>query len=386
MGKFLKVLVAEGNQAIIDSLRLALQPELPTAEIVPAASAADALALAGKRAFDVAFIDLALPDSTGLAAIDSFARALPSLPLIALAGADHHELAHEAIRSGAQDYLITDNIDDGGVARAVQFAVYRKRKQITLEFANAALEEKVRHRTAQLHKAMDDLRAESHQRVQAEIQRQRARSMLLKAIENEQRRLGRDLHDGIQGNLAGVSMLLGSLRQDLLKGTGNPIEQIDTVCEAIGDAINQVRGLARSLCPIDLKQEGLLSALGHLARTTTSLFHVQCDFVHNRHVAITEESVAGHLYYISHEAINNALKHGKAGKISILMHVEPEHLRLAIEDDGVGIPPDRCQLDGMGLRTMAYRASVIGADLTVRPGDTKGTIVECRLGGNCFSC
>ncbi len=90
-----------------------------------------------------------------------------------------------------------------------------------------------------------------------------------------------------------------------------------------------------------------------------------------------DASVAGHLYRIAQEAVNNALKHSQAGEVVIGLHREGATLRLRVSDDGRGLPGTSDP--GLGLRAMRHRAGVIGAELAVESTPGKGVRVACTL-------
>ena len=98
---------------------------------------------------------------------------------------------------------------------------------------------------------------------------------------------------------------------------------------------------------------------------------------------IREPGVATHLYRITQEAITNAVKHSNAGKIVVRLEAGSDGLTLTICDDGVGVPPK--MPGGMGLRTMAHRASVIGATFSVERQLPRGTRVTCKLPEGSFA-
>jgi PAS domain S-box-containing protein len=207
---------------------------------------------------------------------------------------------------------------------------------------------------------------------------------VLEATEREQRRIGRDLHDSIQGSLTGLSFMLTAFKNRLLGDKSKPANlavDVDELATIVRDTLKQTRGLSRGLCPVDLKGEGLMNAIEQLASTTAGLFRVPCQFQCPSPVMVRDEGVATQLYYVCREAVNNALKHAKAKIIVISLQSGPESLSLSVEDDGVGIPAGQCPTGGLGLRTMAYRARMIGASLEVRPGPRGGTMVSCSIHG-----
>ena len=88
-------------------------------------------------------------------------------------------------------------------------------------------------------------------------------------------------------------------------------------------------------------------------------------------------ATSDHLYRIAQEAIANALKHARASSVKVTLGVEPQHVRLEICDDGGGVTEVTGNAPGLGLRTMRYRASMIGARFEIAPFRPSGTRVIC---------
>ena len=85
------------------------------------------------------------------------------------------------------------------------------------------------------------------------------------------------------------------------------------------------------------------------------------------------------MYRIAQEAVANAVRHSGARNICITLDQQNGETVLSIEDDGRGLSKETTAGEGMGLRTMRYRAELIGAKLEVGPGPSGGTQVLCRL-------
>ena len=119
-----------------------------------------------------------------------------------------------------------------------------------------------------------------------------------------------------------------------------------------------------------------------LAALTRDLFGVQCTCRIPRPVLVHDYGVATDLFRIAQEAVNNALKHGKARRIQLNLVRRAGHLVLKIGNDGKTYP-ERPGSSGVGLRTMNYRTWRIGATLLIAPGrgsgPHRGTRVDCLL-------
>jgi signal transduction histidine kinase len=143
--------------------------------------------------------------------------------------------------------------------------------------------------------------------------------------------------------------------------------------------LEQIRNLSKGLLPVDVDAEGLTTALAGLAETTTHVSGIDCRFDCDRPVRVDDNETATHLYRIAQEAVTNALKHAAPRQMKISLAGDDAQIILSVRDDGTGISSTAWQAAGMGLKTMRYRASLIGATLSVAPDKEGGTLVTCRL-------
>ena len=210
-------------------------------------------------------------------------------------------------------------------------------------------------------------------------ERKRLEEEILQISELEQRRIGQDLHDGICQHLAGIELKSQSLAQALEKKAKSQAAQAEEIARHVRDVLAQTRSLARGLSPFILETEGLISALRELAVSTARLFGAKCHFVSDGTVSISDPAAATHLYRIAQEAVTNAIKHGKASAVEISLNHTNHKILLSVSDNGIGFRSAVQSGDGMGLRTMHYRAGMIGAALLVQTQAQGGTRILCFL-------
>lgn len=232
-------------------------------------------------------------------------------------------------------------------------------------------------------------------------ERKRLEKNVLEIAEDEQRRIGQELHDGTQQELTGISLLAGGILK-LLKDVPHDAKRnvctfderahtqlcdiATKLCQRLSEANRHVRQLAHGIMPVQIDAEGLRSALGELAAVTNGLDGIACQLDMPSPVTVTDTSTATQLYRIAQEAVNNAVRHGQAKEIHIVLDQQADHLLLEICDDGVGFDPEVLtrnalthEYRGMGLRIMAYRAGMIGGTLQFQRGPSGGMSLKCKI-------
>jgi PAS domain S-box-containing protein len=208
-------------------------------------------------------------------------------------------------------------------------------------------------------------------------ERKRLEQEILEITEREQKRIGQDLHDGLCQVLAGIDLMSTALQKKLPKGKPTA-ENAATISLYARQAIEQARMLARGLSPVELEANGLMAALRELARSSQTLFNVECIFRCEQKVLVSDNAKATHIYRIAQEAINNAVKHGKAKKIVLTLATQEDRAKLTVTDDGTGFATDSVSgRSGMGVRSMKHRASVIGGSLEIISAKSQGVVLNC---------
>ncbi|HLF11827.1 MAG TPA: PAS domain-containing protein [Gammaproteobacteria bacterium] len=195
----------------------------------------------------------------------------------------------------------------------------------------------------------------------------------------EQARIGRDLHDGLGQELTGVSLMLKGLEHAIEHDAPKFGSKIRSVRDMVDQCIATTRALAQGLSPVHLDRDGFAGALEQLAATSESFFGLPVRFSCQHNGASPEHGAATDLYRIAQEAISNAARHSGAHEINLHLFADADQLVVTVEDDGGGIPASAAKKDGMGLKIMRYRATIIGASLEIGSREGGGTVVRCTL-------
>lgn len=213
-------------------------------------------------------------------------------------------------------------------------------------------------------------------------ERKRLENEILEISEREQRRMGNDLHDGLCQELAGIELMCRVLEQKLAAKSKAESKQVGNIALHIREAVTHTRNLAHGLSPVELENNGFMSALRELAANVEKVFRVECRFECPEPVLIQNNAVATHLFRIAQEATNNAIKHGRPKHVAISLKPTREKITLCVTDDGAGIQGGNPNGTGMGMHIMKYRASVVNADLQLRSAAGSGTSVICTFAKN----
>lgn len=208
-------------------------------------------------------------------------------------------------------------------------------------------------------------------------ERNRLQKEILKISEQEQARIGHNLHDGVGQTMTGVASLIEALEFEL---TGDQRQSAARIHHLIQEAIQEVRRMSHSLSPASVKNRGLGGALQLLAETIRTNHRTACTCEVNADIKIEDSEKETHIYRIAQEAANNALRHGHPSRIKLSLQLQGEHEAvLKIEDNGSGLGRRIPEHTGIGLRVMDYRANLIDGSLTIKSRARGGVSVVCRF-------
>ncbi|MAT15197.1 MAG: hypothetical protein CMJ46_08010 [Planctomyces sp.] len=210
-------------------------------------------------------------------------------------------------------------------------------------------------------------------------ERREVEMLIAEATTREQQRISHDLHDSVGQELTGLTMMCQQQLHLLRQGKPLDIVHAEQVLDGLKRTLQQVRQISRGMAPVNIGAGGLPAALAHLAHQSSQSSALQCEF-HGQSSTISDPTIANHLYQIAREAVANAMRHAEANRIQISLTENKIFHQLTIEDDGNGFLHTRDKLaDGMGLKTMQYRANLIGGEFSIETPASGGTCVIFRI-------
>ncbi len=227
--------------------------------------------------------------------------------------------------------------------------------------------------------AMKEQREALRARVEAMTRARELEQEIVRVSEHEQIRIGQELHDGLCQNLAAIDCAAACLKSDLEARALPESETADAIQKMLKDAVLEARSLARGIFPVQMDSHGLPAALEELVAATNRLRQVATTFEVEGDIQIQEPETAMHLYRIAQQALNNALQHAGPSHVTILLRRETDMIHLLVSDDGCGFEWRGTPSHGMGLRTMQYRARLLGGDFKIESAPGRGATVHCTL-------
>jgi PAS domain S-box-containing protein len=202
---------------------------------------------------------------------------------------------------------------------------------------------------------------------------------LMEAIGGEQRRIAQEMHDGLGQELTGLALSVRALANRAQRERDAISVDLDQLALLATSCIQDAQRIVQGLSPLTNADGNLDAALDLLARRS-SLSGTRVQFRSRYETPpLVDLKVRNHLYRIAQEALQNSLKHSGARSIDIELRSRAGGLVLSVIDDGLGPAADADTRSGLGMRTMRFRASAIGAALSITRGANGGNSVVCDV-------
>jgi len=199
-------------------------------------------------------------------------------------------------------------------------------------------------------------------------------------ISRERNRMARELHDVLAHTLSGVSIELEGARSVLRTDPQRADGLLNHSLTVVREGLTETRRSLKELRARPLEELGLSLALRSLAESTAARAGLRLELNLVESVSDLSENLQQSLYRIAQEALVNAVEHGQASQVSVLLERKDGLVTLRVSDDGSGFDPNvPVDENRYGLRGMQERALLEGGELTIdsRPGE--GTSVTYRV-------
>lgn len=217
------------------------------------------------------------------------------------------------------------------------------------------------------------------------LELRRLEQALVSVAEEQAHTIGQELHDNVGQQIAAIGYQARVLEKKISASSTIGNENLTTLAASIASqtqtAVIHIKQLAQGLLPFELEANGLIKALQTLATRISTTYNIDCNFSWHNISIINDNSVALNLYRITQEAVNNAIRHGKAQHITITLTSDEKTLHLSICDDGcgfTGIDINHPSTPGMGIKIMQYRAKQLGAKMEILARKEGGTEVRLK--------
>jgi signal transduction histidine kinase len=406
MSELLRILLVEDNPGDAD-LIVELLPGV--GEVVCADRLSKALEYAGTERFDIVLLDLGLPDSDGLATLHTMRRQTEELPILVLTGYNDEQTALNAIREGAQDYLIKGQTDKNLLTCSIKYAVERKKTENALNKLNDTLERQVLERTSHVTSVNEALRIEIVERKRAEEALQQAKAVAEAANGAKSQFLANMSHE-LRTPMTGVLGMLDVVLSGNLKEEQREfIETAYSSAHAMVVILNDILDLTK----IEMGKMSIKEKPFSIRKSVEQTFNILLPAAKGKKIDFNftvaddvPETLAGDQTRLNQILMNlagNAVKFTEKGKVQICVTAcgnasgGKREITFIVSDTGIGIPADKkdllfrifSQVDeshsrvyggtGLGLSISKELVELMGGTITVTSEEGKGSTFSCTI-------
>lgn len=203
---------------------------------------------------------------------------------------------------------------------------------------------------------------------------------VIKAQEEERRRVARGIHDGPAQSLANIVLRIEFCEKILEKRPEMLPEELSQLKNFARKTLEEIRKILFDLRPMDLDDLGLISALKRFLTDFQEKSGIQVDFQFSGNEQIYAPEIEVAIFRIIQECINNVKKHSKASMVKVNMERAPLKINAVISDDGIGFNVEEgLQSDRFGLKGMREWARLLGGDVKIVSAPNHGTRISAVI-------
>lgn len=207
---------------------------------------------------------------------------------------------------------------------------------------------------------------------------------ILIAIEEERKRIARDIHDGPAQSLANVVLRLEICEKLLDENPQKGKVELENLKKLVKDSLKGMRQLIFDLRPMTLDDLGLIPAIKRFLKDFESHFQISTNLLISGEEKRLNQKTETGLFRIIQEALNNVAKHSQARKVRVTIAINQRYVIINITDDGKGFEVDKvlsreCSSESLGLPDMRERAELLGGKLTIKSSPGKGASITVNV-------
>ena len=302
---------------------------------------------------DIILSDYSLPTFDGLEALRIVQNAALDIPFIFVTGTMGEEVAIEALKTGATDYVLKDHLARLGAS------VHRA--------LGEALERRERHKAEKkLLQSNEQLRA-----LTAHLQQVR---------EQECIRIARQVHDELGQALTGLKLDLSWLVGEVIKTNEGLGKKVQVLADRIDATIQTVRQISTDLRPGVLDNLGLVAAIEWQGQDFQLRTGVHCNTTIMVDEVMWGADFSTTFFRIFQETLTNIIRHAAATQVEVVLAVDASRLVLIVRDNGTGITDEAiASVKSIGLVGIRERAALLGGAAVFSGGPGLGTIVTVSI-------
>lgn len=288
--------------------------------------------------FDIVVADIRLAGMSGVDLLREIRKERPDYPVILLTGYADQASMIDAVRLGAQDYILKSDADRTNMAQRIEKAVDT-------------------HRLTTLN--------------------QKLVSELLLAEGSERHRIADELHGGVCPDMAAISLRLSALL--MTEQLPQPVhDELETILAMATHALGRLRLTMHSLSPPTLREMGLKQALKSLVMETGRSHNLSAKFEGSGPPAPMDMNTCSFLYRVVQELLTNTVTHAKASAVTVSLFHSGEFAYVQVTDNGQGFEVttlnERMHAGPhLGLQAIRGRLRMLGGDLSLSSELGRGT-------------
>lgn len=204
---------------------------------------------------------------------------------------------------------------------------------------------------------------------------------LIKAQEEERKKIARELHDEVGQTLTAIKINLEILKRKL---DPELLSHIDESISLIDKTIEQIRSISLNLRPSLLDNLGLISALKWYVEKERKRSNLNFDYIFNFDQEKLDKDLAITIFRIVQESITNIIRHAKAKNVFLEIKEEEGRIRIIIKDDGVGFDTENIWKElkegkALGILGIKERVDLFNGNLEIKSKEGEGTEIKIEL-------